>query len=211
MPSTATLLTFSLAAAALVVVPGPSVVYVVARGMEFGRRAGMVSVAGLEVGSLLHLVATVAGLAALLAAWPAGFRLLQWAGAAYLLGLAVSQFRSLHGGVEADRPAPASGSHPSGLRLFRDGVLIDLLNPGTALFFLAFLPQFVDPARGPVSVQILILGGCYLALAVINDSIYALAAGGLAGRFSASPRARRRTAVVTGVVYLGLAAVALLA
>ena len=94
MPSTATLLTFSLAAAALVVVPGPSVVYVVARGMEFGRRAGMVSVAGLEVGSLLHLVATVAGLAALLAAWPAGFRLLQWAGAAYLLGLAVSPVRA---------------------------------------------------------------------------------------------------------------------
>ncbi|MCK0112238.1 LysE family translocator [Ornithinimicrobium sp. F0845] len=210
MPSTATLLTFTLAAAALVVVPGPSVVYVVARGVEFGRRAGMVSVAGLEVGSLLHLVATMAGLATLLAAWPAGFRVLQWAGAAYLFCLALGQFRALRG-VTAVDPVSTVGSRPTRLQLFRDGLLIDLLNPGTALFFLAFLPQFVDPSRGPVAAQILVLGTCYLVLAVINDSVYALAAGGLARRLTGSPRARGRTMLVTGVIYLGLAAVALLA
>lgn len=209
VPTTATLLTFTLAAAALVVVPGPSVVYVTTRGVEFGRRAGMVSVAGLEMGSLLHLVATVAGLATLLTAWPAGLQLLQWAGAGYLLWLALDQFRAARP-VARHRPSFSTHRCPSTLRLFRDGMLIDLLNPGTAMFFLAFLPQFVDPARGPVAVQILILGGCYLTLAVLNDSAYALAAGGLAKRFRGSHDARRRTAIATGVVYVGLACVAVL-
>ncbi|WP_109474565.1 LysE family translocator [Ornithinimicrobium cavernae] len=209
MPSTTTLVTFTLAAAVLVAVPGPSVVYITARGVEFGRRAGLVSVAGLEAGSLLHLVATVAGLATLLAAWPTGFRLLQWAGAAYLLCLALDRFRTARGAA-GQTAAGTVSSRPSTFQLFRDGLLIDLLNPGTALFFLAVLPQFVDPDRGPVAGQVLVLGACYLGLAVVNDSAYALAAGGLAGRFTASAASRRRTAIVTGVVYLGLAGVALL-
>ncbi|USQ80221.1 LysE family translocator [Ornithinimicrobium faecis] len=209
MPTTATLLTFALAAAALVVVPGPSVVYVMTRGVEFGRRAGMVSVAGLEMGSLLHLIATVAGLATLLTAWPAGLQLLQWAGAGYLLWLALDQFRSARP-VGRHRPAASAPGCPSTLRLFREGMLIDLLNPGTAMFFLAFLPQFVDPTRGPVAVQIMVLGGCYLVLAVLNDSAYALAAGGLAKRLRGSHGSRRRTATVTGIIYVGLACVAVL-
>lgn len=209
MPTTATLLTFTLAAAALVVVPGPSVVYVMTRGVAFGRRAGMVSVAGLEMGSLLHLIATVAGLATVLAAWPAGLRLLQWAGACYLLWLALDQFRTARP-AGRHRPGASAPGRPSALRLFRDGMLIDLLNPGTAMFFLAFLPQFVDPARGPVAVQILALGGCYLTLAVLNDSAYALLAGTLARRLQVSECSRRRTAIVTGVVYVGLAVVAVL-
>lgn len=208
MPSTATLLTFTLAAAALVVVPGPSVVYVMTRGVAFGRRAGMVSVAGLEAGSLLHLVATVAGLATVLAAWPAGLQVLQWAGAGYLLWLGWDQFRIAR--PLRDPGQPPTGDQPSTMRLFRDGMLIDLLNPGTAMFFLAFLPQFVDPTRGPVALQILVLGSCYLLLAVINDSVYALAAGGLAGRFHRSDGSRRWTAIVTGIIYVGLAGVALL-
>lgn len=208
MPSTATLLTFTLAAAALVVVPGPSVVYVMTRGVAFGRRAGMVSVAGLEAGSLLHLVATVAGLATVLAAWPAGLQVLQWAGAGYLLWLGWDQFRIAR--PLRDPGQPSTGDQPSTMRLFRDGMLIDLLNPGTAMFFLAFLPQFVDPTRGPVALQILVLGSCYLLLAVINDSVYALAAGGLAGRFHRSDGSRRWTAIVTGIIYVGLAGVALL-
>lgn len=209
MPSTATLLTFTLAAAALVVMPGPSVVYVMTRGVEFGRRAGMVSVAGLETGSLLHLMATVGGLAAVLAAWPTGLTLLQWVGAAYLLWLAAQEFASARP-PRQQGTAGEAGLRPSDLKLFRDGMLIDVLNPGTAMFFLAFLPQFVDPARGPVVGQVLVLGGCYLLLAVINDSIYALAAGGLAGRVSSSSRSRRRAAVATGIVYVGLACVAVL-
>lgn len=208
MPSTATLLTFTLAAAALVVVPGPSVVYVMTRGVAFGRRAGMVSVAGLEAGSLLHLVATVAGLATVLAAWPAGLQVLQWAGAGYLLWLGWDQFRIAR--PLGDPGQPSTGDQPSTMRLFRDGMLIDLLNPGTAMFFLAFLPQFVDPTRGPVALQILVLGSCYLLLAVINDSVYALAAGGMAGRFQCSDGSRRWTAIVTGIIYVGLAGVALL-
>lgn len=210
MPTTSTLLTFTLAAAALVIVPGPSVVYVMARGVEFGRRAGMLSVAGLEVGSLLHLVATVAGLATVLAAWPAGLTLLQWAGAGYLLWLALGQFRSVRR-VGRHRPTGRGLARPSALQLFRDGMLIDLLNPGTAMFFLAFLPQFVDPSRGSVAIQVLILGSCYLALAVINDSVYALAAARLSGRVRTSAASHRRVALVTGAVYLALAGLALLA
>lgn len=208
MPETTTLLTFVLAAAAVVAVPGPSVVYVVARGVEHGRGAGMVSVLGLEAGSLAHLVAAVAGVAALAEAFPPALQALRWAGAGYLLWLAVRQVQ-FYRAARGDAPA-TSGGRPSARQLFRDGMLIDLLNPGTALFFLAFLPQFVDPARGSVAGQVLVLGGCYLALAVVNDSAYALAAGGLARRLTGSESARRRTALGTAAVYLALALVALL-
>jgi threonine/homoserine/homoserine lactone efflux protein len=207
MPTTTTLVSFAIASLAMVVVPGPSVVYVVARGVEYGRRAGMVSVLGLEAGSLAHLAATVAGLATVVAAVPAALDLLRWAGAGYLLWLGLRQLVRGEGECAADVSGPV---RPSSRQLFRDGLLVDLLNPGTALFFLAFLPQFVDPARGPVAVQVLVLGGCYLALAVVNDSAYALVAGRLGSRLTGAASTRRRTGVATGLVYVGLAAVALL-
>lgn len=205
MPTTATLLTFSLAALVVVVIPGPSVVYVVARGLQHGRAAGLVSVAGLELGSLLHLFATVAGLAALLAATPSALDVLRLAGVGYLLWLGL---RELSRGSGTARPDAVSPVRPTRLQLLRDRMLIDLLNPGTALFFLAFLPQFVDP-HGHVAGQVLVLGACYLGLAVVNDTAYALVAGRLGRRLEGAGFGGRRVAVLTGLVYLGLAALAL--
>lgn len=103
---------------------------------------------------------------------------------------------------------PAAAACPTRLQLLRDGMLIDLLNPGTALFFLAFLPQFVDPA-GHVAGQVLVLGGCYLLLAIVNDTAYAVVAGRWGHRLSGAVLGGRRMAVVTGLVYLGLAGLAL--
>lgn len=205
MPTTPVLVAFVLASLAVIVIPGPSVVYVMARGVAQGRSAALLSVVGLELGALVHLLGTTVGLAALVAAWPELLTGLRWAGAGYLLWLAVRQLR----------PAPhVSGPAlppPGGRwRLVRDGMLIDVLNPGTALFFLAFLPQFVDPARGPVAAQIMILGLCFLLVASANDAVYALVSGALAARFGRRWLAQRRVQLVTAAVYVALAASALL-
>lgn len=210
MPTVATLTTFGLATLAILAVPGPSVAFVVARSIEHGRVGGLCSVLGIETGAALHVLAASTGLAALLATSPGAFTALRWAGAAYLVGLAMRQFRQL-----ADRQfhGPASSAHstrsvPNRWRLYRDGVLVDLLNPKTALFFIAFLPQFVDPARGPTEGQVGALGLCFLALALVCDGTYALAAGGLAARFGSSPRTTGILKITTGGVYLALAGVA---
>ncbi|TYL49843.1 LysE family translocator [Nocardioides sp. BGMRC 2183] len=203
MPSISVLLSFVAAASVIVVVPGPSVAYVVARAVEHGRGAAMLSVAGLELGSLVHLVATAAGITGLIAASPGAFIALRWAGALYLVGLGIQQLRRHR---QLRTAATTGTARPTRRQLLRDGLMIDLLNPGTALFFLAFLPQFVDPNR-PALPQILALGGCYLLLAIANDTAVALGAGSL--RFlTGSDRARRRTTAATGLLYFGLAVAA---
>ncbi|RJK96436.1 LysE family translocator [Vallicoccus soli] len=203
MPSTSTLLVFAAATLALLVVPGPSVVYVVARSLEHGRAAGLWSVLGLETGALLHVLGATAGLGALLASHPLALGAVRYAGAAYLVLMGVRQFLRRHAAPGAAGATPASR-----LRLFRDGVLVDLLNPKTALFFLAFLPQFVDPARGPVPLQVAVLGLCFVALALTTDALYALAAGALSTHLSCSAARRRRVGTTTAGVYVGLGGVA---
>lgn len=207
MPTIATLLLFGGTALAMLVVPGPSVVYVVARSIEHGRAAGLYSMLGLESGALLHILGAAFGLAALLATSEAMFAVVRCSGAGYLLYLGVRQL--------CGRDFAAPGAGPTGhtvaasrMRLFRDGVLVDLLNPKTALFFIAFLPQFVDPARGPASAQILVLGLCFVALAAVCDGCYAVAAGRLAARVRASARVQHRLNKATGCVYVGLAGLA---
>lgn len=205
MPTATTLLGFCLATLAILVVPGPSVMYVVARSIAQGRRAGLYSMLGLEAGALLHVAATALGLAALLASSEIAFAVLRYAGAAYLVYLGIRQWRA--------RPAPAGeepGTSPSvsRLRLLRDGVLVDLLNPKTALFFVAFLPQFVEPARGAVTMQVIVLGLCFVVLAAICDSIYALLAARLTTRIRGSRRAQRHVNRASGGVYVCLAGVA---
>lgn len=154
MPTLTTLLIFAAATLALLVVPGPSVVYVVARSLEHGRTAGLMSVLGLETGALIHVAAAAAGLTALVSSSPWAFTVLRYVGAAYLISMGLRQFRQRHGEVVEG----GTGTSVSNLRLFRDGVLVDVLNPKTGLFFLAFLPQFVDPSRGAASAQIVVLG-----------------------------------------------------
>ena len=182
MPSLATLLLFSLATLALLAVPGPSVLYVVARTVEQGRAAGLVSVLGLETGALIHVAAAAAGLSALVASSPAAFTGLRYVGAAYLLWLGVRALRAGRAGA----PARLLGAAPY-RRLFRDGVLVDVLNPKTSLFFLAFLPAFVHADAGPVALQVVVLGLVFVTLAALTDGAYALATARV------SRGARRRT------------------
>jgi threonine/homoserine/homoserine lactone efflux protein len=169
MPSLSVLPVFAAAALALLVFPGPSVLYITARSAAQGRRAGLVSVLGIHTGTIVHILAAAVGLSALLVASAAAFSVVKLAGAAYLVVLGV---RTIAG---RGRAAGGADGEPRGLRrLFLDGVVVNVLNPKTALFFLAFLPQFVDPDRGPVWTQTLALGALFTVLGVVSDGTYAL-------------------------------------
>jgi threonine/homoserine/homoserine lactone efflux protein len=197
VPEPDTLLVFAAASVVLAVVPGPAVIYIVTRSVRHGRAAGLVSTLGVEAGNLVHVAAAAVGLSALLASSATAFNLVRYAGAAYLVYLGV---RALLGQGEDGRERPVVGRR----RLFWEGALVSALNPKTALFFLAFLPQFVDPAQGAVAFQALVLGSCFVALATVSDSAYAL----LAGTAGARLREGRLLAKLSGGVYLGLGAFA---
>jgi threonine/homoserine/homoserine lactone efflux protein len=204
MPSLSVLLLFAVASLALLVVPGPAVLYVVTRSVAQGRAAGLVSVLGVHVGSMVHVTAAVLGLSALLTSSAAAFTVVKYLGAAYLIYLGVQKLLRPGGDDPADAAAVPRG------RLFRQGVVVNVLNPKTAVFFLAFLPQFVDPARGPVAPQIVVLGACFIGLGVLSDGGYALLAGTLGSRLRRAARFRTRLNRASGVVYLGLGATAAL-
>ena len=201
MPEPATVLHFAVSAVALIAIPGPNLIYIVTRGMSQGRRAGVASALGVETGTLVHITAAAVGLSALLASSAAAFEVIRYGGAAYLLYLGIRTLRA--------KDEPPMGEPSPGLRLRRvyaEGVLVNVLNPKVALFFLAFLPQFVDPHQGAATPQVLALGAVFFAIALMLDLLYVLGAS-LAG-----DRMRRRPALVrrlTGGVYLALAAAAL--
>ena len=207
MPDATTLAMFIAATAAVLLVPGPSVLFIVARTLEHGRRGGLVSMLGVEAGALLHVATATVGLSALVASSPGALLVVKLAGAGYLLVLGV---RALRRSGDIAWPGGRPPSSSSG-RLFRQGLLVDALNPKTTMFFLAFLPQFVDPAAGSVAVQTLILGLCFLALATLSDGGYALVAGTIAERLRRSPAARARLRRASGAAYVGLGAFAVLA
>jgi threonine/homoserine/homoserine lactone efflux protein len=194
-----TLALFAVAAGALIVVPGPAVLFIVARSVHQGRRAGLVSAVGVAAGGLVHVAGAVLGFSALLASSALAFSAVRWFGAAYLVWLGV---KTLRGGDPQEVAAVPPPAPPR--RLLAQGFVVNLLNPKTALFFLAFLPQFVDPARGRVPLQMLELGCAFVALAIVSDCGYALLAGSLAGRLGRSARARRRARLFTGGVYVAL-------
>ena len=201
MPEPHTLLVFAAASIVLAVVPGPAVIYIVTRSVRHGRRAGLVSTAGVAAGNLVHVAAAAVGLSALLASSATAFNVVRYAGAAYLVFLGL---RVLLGKEDDDQhERPAVGRR----RLFWEGAVVSALNPKTALFFLAFLPQFVDPAQGAVALQAFVLGSCFVALASVSDSGYALLAGTAGNRL----RRGRLLARMSGGVYLGLGAFAALA
>jgi threonine/homoserine/homoserine lactone efflux protein len=192
---------FAAAAVALLVVPGPAVLYVVTRSIEQGRTAGLVSVLGIQVGGLVHVAAAALGLSALLVQSALAFSIVKYAGAAYLVYLGL---RRLMSGERLDVGARAAPK-PLG-RLFRQGIVVNVLNPKTALFFFAFLPQFVDPDGSPVGLQIGFLGLLFIAIALISDGTYAVAAGAAADRLRGSPRFLRAERWVSGSVFVGLGA-----
>jgi threonine/homoserine/homoserine lactone efflux protein len=201
VPEPHTLLVFAAASVVLAVVPGPAVIYIVTRSVRHGRTAGLVSMLGVEAGNLVHVAAAAVGLSALLASSATAFNVVRYAGAAYLVYLGLRALLGREG--EDDRGRAVVGTR----RLFWEGAVVSALNPKTALFFLAFLPQFVDPAQGAVAIQALVLGSCFVALATASDSAYALLAGTAGNRL----RRGRLLARMSGGVYLGLGAFAVLA
>ena len=196
---------FLAAAGAVLIVPGPSVAYAVARSVENGRRAGLFAVLGLETGLLLHVLASSAGLAAILASSGLTLTVIKVAGAGFLTYLGVAEIRHASATIRQ-----TSQPRPTGTRLFRDAVVVDLLNPKTALFVLAFLPQFVEPARGAIALQSLVLGLYLVGLAFLCDGTYALLASGFAARIGTSTRSRTALNRITGAIYISLGGIVLL-
>ncbi|HKQ42654.1 MAG TPA: LysE family translocator [Pseudonocardia sp.] len=203
LPEWSSLGLFAIAALVLLLTPGPAVLYIVTRSIDQGRRAGLVSVLGVHVGTLAHIFAAAAGLSALLAASATAFEVVKYAGAAYLIYIGLRRLRD-HGSIVA----PQAGTPKRLRRAFVDGVVVNVLNPKTGLFFLAFLPQFVTEARGHVGEQIVALGVVFVLLGAVTDSLYALTAGSAARWLRGQPRFLAGERWVTGGLYisLGLAA-----
>ena len=190
---------FLLAALGLLLIPGPAVLYIVTRSVAQGRKAGLASVLGIELATLCHSMAAAFGLSAILLASSLAFDVVKYLGAAYLVYLGIRTIVSRKPPAEADDSPP-----PSLPQMFRKGFLVNLLNPKTALFFYAFLPQFVDPARGSSILQILFLGGLFVVLATITDSTYALVSSGVGRLITGRPGFARVQKYVTGGIYISL-------
>lgn len=203
MPDPASLGLFAVAALALLLVPGPAVLYVVARSIHQGRRAGLASVLGIHVGTLVHIAAATAGLSALIVSSAIAFTAVKIAGAVYLVGLGLWTLFSRRAESEI-----ALGGERNLRRAFEQGIVVNVLNPKTALFFLAFLPQFVDRDASHPALQIAFLGLLFAALGLVTDSLWALASGTAGGVLRRSRRIVRGQRYVTGSVYvvLGVAA-----
>jgi threonine/homoserine/homoserine lactone efflux protein len=198
LPDPASLGVFVAAALLLLVTPGPAVLYIVARSIDQGRQAGLVSMLGVHAGTLVHVAAAAAGLSAVLAASATAFTAVKYLGAAYLVYLGLRRL--------LDRaPGATTGPIQAPLRrAFVDGVIVNVLNPKTAFFFLAFLPQFVDVSRGQVGAQILALGGVFVALGLLTDGGYALTAGTAVQWLRGHPRFLASERWVSGGMYIGL-------
>lgn len=182
MPSPAPLVIFVVAALALNISPGPDMLYVIARSLEHGRRAGIVSALGIGAGTLVHMLVTAVGLSAILLSSPITYELIRYAGAAYLayLGVRMLVVKASKASNETDEKTSVSTHSDLKLRrVFRQGALTNILNPKVALFFLAFLPQFVDQSKGSVAIQIILLG---LLFDTSGTSVNVIVAA-LAGRF----------------------------
>ena len=199
LPEPASLSVFLLAALALLVIPGPAVLYIVARSIDQGRAAGLVSVLGIGAGSMVHVVAAAAGLSSLLVSSAAAYSVVKFAGAAYLIVLGIGRFT----GADADLER-RGGATRDLRRAFTQGVWVNVLNPKTALFFFAFLPQFVSTDRGSVAAQIVLLGAIFVMMGVVSDGLYALAAGGLGEWLEARPHVMRWQRWFAGTVLVSL-------
>lgn len=200
IPSATSIGVFAAAATLLLLTPGPAVLYIVARSVEQGRVAGLVSVFGITTGTLVHVLASTLGLTALLASSALAFGLVKYAGGGYLIYIGVQRILK-----RTDAPSlPLKLPRRSLGRLYRDGFIVNLLNPKTALFFLAFLPQFVDPSRGAVPMQIAFLGLLFTLMGLTSDALYALVAGTAGLWIKRQSRYLNWERYVTGSVFIGL-------
>ena len=199
LPHSGDLVFFFTAAAILIVIPGPAVLYIVARSMDQGRNAGLTSAAGIATGGLVHVTAASLGLSALIVSSALAYSAIKYVGAAYLFYLGIKKFR--------EQPIDADMKHAEPiplLRVFSQGALVNILNPKTAIFFFAFLPQFVDPAHGSVGLQFLVLGLIFTVMGFFSDSMWALTAGSAANWLRGNRGFLRNQRYVAGTVYMGL-------
>lgn len=204
MPDSATIAAFAAASLALLLIPGPAVIYILNRSVADGRRIGLASVAGLELGNLVHVIAAAVGLSAVLAASAVAFSVVKWAGAAYLVVIGLNTLRRPPAAIDTDRPSV------SAQRAFTQGVVVNILNPKVALFFLSFLPQFIDPDLGHPGRQALVLGLVFVAIGVVTDGVYALVASALRGALLRGRSLAFVQRYVAGVVFIALGVLAAL-
>lgn len=198
MIDSSTLPLFIVAAVALLLVPGPAVLYITARSASQGRTAGLVSVLAIETANLIQAIAAGLGLSAILLSSALAFDVVKYLGAGYLIYLGIRKLRSPE--QAADEEIKQDSLH----QIYWQGVAVNILNPKTALFFFAFLPQFVDPARGNVIAQNLLLGLIFVALAIVTDSLYALAISAFADQLRGNQRFQTGGRYFAGLVYVAL-------
>jgi threonine/homoserine/homoserine lactone efflux protein len=202
MPSPSTFAAFAAASFILLIIPGPAVLYIVNHSVSDGRRTGLSAVAGITIGNSVHAIAAAVGLSAVLATSAVAFNAVKWLGAAYLVYVGVRTLMKPPSALDPDQPAI------SPKRAFTQGIVVNILNPKVALFFLSFLPQFIKPDLGRPGVQALLLGLVFVAIGACTDSSYALLASGLRDvllRSRVLPFVRRW---VAGTVFIGLGVVA---
>jgi threonine/homoserine/homoserine lactone efflux protein len=199
MPDTATFAVFAVAAVTLLLIPGPAVLYVVSRSVDQGRAAGFASVAGIHVGSLLHVAAAALGLSALLVSSALAFDAVRYLGAAYLVWLGLQRLLA-----RDEAAGPTRHARDRLGRIFAQGVVVNVLNPKTALFFFAFLPQFVDASAGAVPLQVVVLGATFTGIGLVTDGAYALLAATGAGWLRGRRRVARASRLLSGGVLVGL-------
>ena len=187
------------AALALLLIPGPAVLYITARSASQGRMAGLVSVLAIETANFIQASAAALGLSAILLSSALAFDVVKYLGAAYLIYLGIRKLLASDNGSENETVKQESLS-----RIYWQGFAVNILNPKTALFFFAFLPQFVDPTKGNVTGQNLLLGAIFVGMAIITDSMYALLASSLASKLSGNRRFQKGGRYFAGLVYIGL-------
>lgn len=199
MPDTHSLVLFMAAGFLLNVTPGPDLLYILGRSVSQGRAAGVVSALGIGAGCVVHVLAASLGLSALLLALPHAYDLVRWAGAVYLVVLGVRSFLARQGALEVKGLAPVSLR-----RIFFQGALTNVLNPKVALFFLAFLPQFADPTRGPLAPQLLLLGAIFDVNGTVVCMLFALFASEVAAWVRSRYGVSRLFDRLTGGLFIGL-------
>jgi threonine/homoserine/homoserine lactone efflux protein len=199
IPNHSSLLLFLSAALVLLAIPGPAVLYVTSRSIGQGRAAGFVSALGIGVGTLVHVAAAAVGLSALLMSSAAAFGAVKYLGAAYLIYLGIQKLRTKES-FELSQEAPRAKL----IRIFGQGIIVNILNPKTALFFFAFLPQFVDASRGAVALQILFLGALFAVMGMTSDSLWALFAGTVAQHLKRNARWLSTQRYVSGGMLISL-------
>ena len=202
MPSIESLIAFGIASLALLVIPGPAVLYIINRSVTDGRNVALAAVAGLEIGNFMHVIAATVGLSAVIATSAAAFSVVKWIGAGYLIYIGI---RTL---VKRPQAVTQASDQMTRRRAFTQGIVVNTFNPKVALFFLSYLPQFIDADRGSAALQSLILGTTFVILGSVSDSLFALLASALRGtllRGKSLPFVQR---YVAGSVFIALGAIA---